>query len=333
MRAALDLRPYSETDGPDWWLLSDLGARRPARAAAARSRARGRPGGHHAGPGHRSATGATGRWTSAPAAGCRRCTCPGTAGRSPATDLSDRALAFAAANAALNGQQLAAAAGLAAGAGGRRAVRPDRVQPAVHRRARVSPPATAASATGTAAWPATRCAGGWSSELPDRLAEQRHRPAAGELDHPRRRRLAGPGGRLAAARTAWTPGSGSARSPSPASTSRSGCAMPASGRAPSAGSCATTAGWTGSPRSAWSAVGMGLVSIRRTDRASQIVCEDVPQAYQPPIGAAIADWFDRRAWLAGARSAGRPGWSPAAGPGADHPLAARRPPSPAGSRR
>jgi hypothetical protein len=56
--------------------------------------------------------------------------------------------------------------------------------------------------------------------------------------------------------------------------------------------------WFGQARVA--AVGMGLVSLRRTDRPSQIVCEDVPQAYQPPIGAAIAAWFDRQAWLAGA---------------------------------
>lgn len=48
------------------------------------------------------------------------------------------------------------------------------------------------------------------------------------------------------------------------------------------------------------AVGMGLVNLRRTDRPSRIVCEDVPQAYQAPIGPAIADWFDRSAWLASA---------------------------------
>ncbi|HEX2903134.1 MAG TPA: class I SAM-dependent methyltransferase [Jatrophihabitans sp.] len=48
------------------------------------------------------------------------------------------------------------------------------------------------------------------------------------------------------------------------------------------------------------AVGMGLVTIRRTDRASHIVAEDVPQAYQPPIGPAISGWLDRAAWLASA---------------------------------
>lgn len=47
------------------------------------------------------------------------------------------------------------------------------------------------------------------------------------------------------------------------------------------------------------AVGMGLVSIRRTDRPiSQVVCEDVPQAHAHPIGATVQEWFDRREWLA-----------------------------------
>ena len=46
------------------------------------------------------------------------------------------------------------------------------------------------------------------------------------------------------------------------------------------------------------AVGMGLVNIRRTDSSRPtIVCEDVVQAVEQPIGSVIASWFDRIAWL------------------------------------
>jgi methylase of polypeptide subunit release factors len=46
------------------------------------------------------------------------------------------------------------------------------------------------------------------------------------------------------------------------------------------------------------AVGMGLVNIRRTgSRRPTVVCEDVVQAVEQPIGSEIASWFDRTAWL------------------------------------
>jgi hypothetical protein len=46
------------------------------------------------------------------------------------------------------------------------------------------------------------------------------------------------------------------------------------------------------------AVGMGLVNIRRTGSSRPtIVCEDVVQAVEQPIGSEIASWFDRTAWL------------------------------------
>jgi methylase of polypeptide subunit release factors len=46
------------------------------------------------------------------------------------------------------------------------------------------------------------------------------------------------------------------------------------------------------------AVGMGLVSIRRTgsDRPT-VVCEDVAQPLEQPIGPEIANWFQRADWL------------------------------------
>jgi methylase of polypeptide subunit release factors len=47
------------------------------------------------------------------------------------------------------------------------------------------------------------------------------------------------------------------------------------------------------------AVGMGLVTLWRNDGpAPQVVCEDVPQAVQQPSGPHIADWVQRRRWLA-----------------------------------
>jgi len=48
------------------------------------------------------------------------------------------------------------------------------------------------------------------------------------------------------------------------------------------------------------AVGMGLINLRRTGAVHRrLVCEDVPQAVQQPSGDAIAQWFDRVAWLRG----------------------------------
>jgi methylase of polypeptide subunit release factors len=43
-------------------------------------------------------------------------------------------------------------------------------------------------------------------------------------------------------------------------------------------------------------IGMGLVSLRRTDAVPQIVCEDLPQAIEQPTGAEILAWFDRLDW-------------------------------------
>ena len=47
------------------------------------------------------------------------------------------------------------------------------------------------------------------------------------------------------------------------------------------------------------AVGMGMVTLRRTDAAPRVVCEDVPQAIEQPSGATVADWFDRLDWRRG----------------------------------
>jgi len=45
-------------------------------------------------------------------------------------------------------------------------------------------------------------------------------------------------------------------------------------------------------------IGMGLVSLRRTGSADPIiVCEDVRQAIEQPSGAEVSGWFDRAQWL------------------------------------
>ncbi|HEX8092447.1 MAG TPA: hypothetical protein VF542_01370, partial [Jatrophihabitans sp.] len=45
-------------------------------------------------------------------------------------------------------------------------------------------------------------------------------------------------------------------------------------------------------------IGMGLISLRRTgEQGSQVVCQDVRQPHEHPIGPAIEDWFARQAWL------------------------------------
>jgi len=46
------------------------------------------------------------------------------------------------------------------------------------------------------------------------------------------------------------------------------------------------------------AVGMGLITMWRTDAADPtVVCEDVPQALEQPIGPYVADWAARQRWL------------------------------------
>jgi SAM-dependent methyltransferase len=47
------------------------------------------------------------------------------------------------------------------------------------------------------------------------------------------------------------------------------------------------------------AVGMGLVTLWRTDRDPVVRCEDVPQAVEPPAGTLMPGWVARQRWLAG----------------------------------
>ncbi|OQO94010.1 SAM-dependent methyltransferase [Saccharomonospora piscinae] len=44
-------------------------------------------------------------------------------------------------------------------------------------------------------------------------------------------------------------------------------------------------------------VGFGFVTLRRTDEAPTVVCEDLRHAYDDPLGEEAAAWLDRVAWL------------------------------------
>ncbi len=46
------------------------------------------------------------------------------------------------------------------------------------------------------------------------------------------------------------------------------------------------------------AIGIGIVTLRQTDRPPVVVCEDVPQLWDGPAGPAIAGWLARTSWLA-----------------------------------
>jgi hypothetical protein len=48
------------------------------------------------------------------------------------------------------------------------------------------------------------------------------------------------------------------------------------------------------------AVGMGLITLWRTDATDPVVvCEDVPQPVEQPAGAHVASWHERQRWLRG----------------------------------
>ncbi|MCW2494606.1 methyltransferase [Jatrophihabitans sp.] len=47
------------------------------------------------------------------------------------------------------------------------------------------------------------------------------------------------------------------------------------------------------------AVGMGLVTLWRSEAAELIVCEEVPQPVEQPAGAHLPQWLARQRWLAG----------------------------------
>ncbi len=295
VRAALDLRPYSETGGPDWWLLSDLGADvRPGplrpdhvlgvgQAATTLAQATVRR------PAHRALDVGTGSGVQALhlSRHCRSVT---------ATDLSARALSFAAANAILNGQHWQLRQGSLL-----EPVADDRFDLIVCNPPFIVGPGFTADDGGFS----YRDSGLASDsvcrrlveQLPDRLTEH----GTGQLlanwvipaDGSWVERVAG-----------WLPSFGVDAWIWQREVAEPGEYVALWLR--DAGEQPGTERWQARyerwldwfAEAGAVAVGMGMVSIRRTDRASEIVCEDVPQAYQAPVGAAIDAWFGRRAWLA-----------------------------------
>lgn len=297
LRAALDLRPYSETDGPDWWLLSDLGADvRPGplrpdhvlgvgQAATTLAQATVRR------PVHRALDVGSGSGVQALhlSRHCESVT---------ATDLSARALSFAAANAILNGQHWQLRQGSLL-----EPVAAERFDLIVCNPPFIVGPGFTAEDGGFS----YRDSGLASDsvcrrlveQLPDRLTEQ----GTGQLlanwvipaDGDWIERVAG-----------WLPPFGVDAWIWQREVAEPGEYVSLWLR--DAGEQPGTDRWQARyqrwldwfAEAGAVAVGMGMVSIRRTDRASEIVCEDVPQAYQTPVGGTIDAWFGRRAWLAGA---------------------------------
>ncbi|MDQ2838213.1 MAG: methyltransferase [Actinomycetota bacterium] len=295
VRAALDVRPYSESGGPDWWVLSDLGADR-------------RPGTLH--PEHVLGVGSAA--TTLAQATVRR-----PVGRAldvgtgcgiqalhlsrhsdsiTATDLSERALSFAASTAALNGQswELRAGSLLEPVAG-------ERFDLIVCNPPFIVGPGFTPGADGFSYRDSGLAGDSVCAELvgglPGRLAEGGTAQLLANWiigqDEPWQDRVAG-----------WLPTTGCDAWVWQREVAEPGEYVSLWLR--DAGEQPGTARWQRRydrwldwfAASGVLAVGMGLVNIRRTGSdSSRVVCEDVPQAYQQPIGAAVDSWFDRSDWL------------------------------------
>ncbi|MDQ1740653.1 MAG: hypothetical protein QOE53_2305 [Pseudonocardiales bacterium] len=295
VRATLDLRPYSETGGPDWWVISDLGAEV-------------RPGPLH--PEHVLGIGSAGlTLAEATVRGpVRRALDVGTgcgvqalhlsehSAAVTATDLSDRALRMAATTAALNGKRwdlrqgsllepvgqeqfdlivsnppFIVGPGFAPGAGGFR-----------YRDSGL--PGDSVCAELVRGLPGRLVEGGTGQLLANWIIDASQSwqervsqwfPQTGCQAWVWQREVAEPGEYVAL----WLR---------------------------DAGEQPGTPGWQ-QRYDRWldwfaavgvAGIGMGLISLRRTrEQASQVVCQDVPQAHEHPVGPAIEDWFGRQAWL------------------------------------
>jgi Methyltransferase small domain len=295
VRAAVDLRPYSETGGPDWWVISDLGAEV-------------RPGPLH--PEHVLGVGSAGL-TLAEATvrtPVRRALDVGTgcgvqalhlsehSAAVTATDLSDRALRMAAATAALNGKRWDLRRG-------------SLLEPVEHEQFDLivsNPPFIVGPGFSPGA-------GGFryrDSGLPgDAVCAELVRGLPGRLTE-------GGTGQLLAnwivggsqswqeRVSEWFPPTGCQAWVWQREVAEPGEYVALWLR--DAGEQPGTPGWQQRydrwldwfAASGVAGIGMGLISLRRTgEQSSQVVCQDVPQAHEHPIGPAIADWFSRQAWL------------------------------------
>ena len=295
VRAMLDLRPYSETGGPDWWVVSDLGAEV-------------RPGPLH--PEHVLGIGSAGL-TLAEAtvrAPVRRALDVGTgcgvqalhlsehSAAVTATDISDRALRMAATTAALNGKRWDLRQGSLLEPVGQ-----EQFDLIVSNPPFIVGPGFSPGAGGfhyrDSGLPGDSVCAELVRGLPDRLAEG----GTGQL-------LANwviDGSQSWQERVSqWFPPTGCHAWVWQREVAEPGEYVALWLR--DAGEQPGTANWQRRydrwldwfAASGVAGVGMGLISLRRTGgRSSQVVCQDVPQPHEHPIGPAIEAWFDRQAWL------------------------------------
>jgi hypothetical protein len=292
--AALDLRPYSESGGPDWWVLSDLAADvRPGpldpehvlgigQAATTLAQATIRT------PVRRSLDVGTG-------CGVQSLHLSRHSGTVTATDVSARALSFAAANAELNGLAWQLRAGSLL-----EPVAEDEFDLVVCNPPFIVGPGFSAGDGGF-----TYRDSGFSG---DGVCERLVRGLPGVLAPGGTAQLLanwqiGSDGDWVARLTDWLPQHGVDAWIWQREVAEPGEYVSLWLR--DAGEVSGSPSWRAGydrwmdwfARAGVVGVGMGLISLRRTDSASSVVCEDVPQQYQPPIGAAIGDWFDRHRWL------------------------------------
>jgi len=295
LRATLDLRPYSETGGPDWWVVSDLGAEvRPGPLPAEHVLGVGSAGLTLAeatvrGPVRHALDVGTG-------CGVQALHLSEHSETVTATDLSDRALRMAATTAALNGKHwelrhgsllepvagrqfdlivsnppFIVGPGFAPGAGGFR-----------YRDSGLAGDAVCAQLV--AGLPARLAEGGTGQLLANWIIDGSQSwqervtgwlPAAGCQAWIWQREVAEPAEYVAL----WLRDAGE-QPGTPAWRQRYDDWL----------DWFTAAGVAG--------IGMGLVNVRRTGQdVSEVVCQDVPQPHEHPVGPAIEDWFGRAGWL------------------------------------
>ena len=267
-----------------------------------------------AGPGDAARRRSAGRWTSAPAAACRRCTWR----RHADSVVGHRRQRPGAAPRGDHGRAeragLGPAARVAARPGRRRAVRPRRGQPAVRRVRRVARGGYDYRDSGLAGDARRRAAG--RRHPAGLLAPGGTAVLLANWIVTAERAVGRAGDGLARPAAGATPGSGSARSPTPASTSRSGCATPGERPGTARWTSATTPGSTGSPRPGSLArrhgAGDAVPAARdATPGRRRWSAEDVPQARRA-AGRRRAAGLGRPAALAGADRRRRPCCEPAA---------------------
>ncbi|MCW2541726.1 MAG: methyltransferase [Frankiales bacterium] len=295
VRAGLDLRPYREAAGPDWWILSDLGSDVSGQPVDAD---------HVLGVGQAATTLAQ----ATVRAPVRRALDVGTGcgvqalhlGRHAesvvATDLSERALAMAATTAALNGLDWDLRQGSLL----------DPVAGEEFDLIVCNPPFI----VGPGFTPST---GGYTYRDGGLSGDELCRRLVGDLPA----RLA-PGGTAQLLANWCITAEGSWPERIGGWLGGSGCdawvwqrevADPAeyvtmwlrdSGRAPADPDWPERyddwLGWF--ERAGVLGVGMGMLNLRRTDSATPVVlCEDVPQAMEQPVGGDVNGWFERQRWL------------------------------------